>query len=240
VARRSLAFARDDEPASFPRPGFAIPSGNARIVIPSRNPQSSFRAAGEESPPLATPGSLAFARDDKPAPFPRPGFVIPSGNARIVIPSRNPQLSFRAAGEESPHRVARRSLAFAPDGDGESFQAQGEESPPLATPRSLAFARDDDGESFQAQGEKSALLATPGSLALLGMTEPVSTRATRTCGVAVSRACVSLNRRLRRQSLRPTLPRPDPLPLAWERAALLPLPHPRERGEGSLSCRRSR
>jgi hypothetical protein len=33
----------------------------------------------------------------------------------------------------------------------------------------------------------------PGSLALLGMTEPVSTRAKRTCGVVVSRACVTLD-----------------------------------------------
>jgi hypothetical protein len=92
-------------------------------------------------------------------------FVIPSRNAAIVIPSRNPLLSTRAAGEESP---------------------------PLATLRSLVFARDDDGESFQAQGEESAPLATPGSLALLGMTEPVAARAKRNCGVAVSRACVTL------------------------------------------------
>jgi hypothetical protein len=110
-------------------------------LLRTATPPLSLRAAGEESPPLATPGSLAFARDDKPPR--RPGFAITSRHAALVIRSRNSLLSFRAAGEESA---------------------------PLATPGSLAFARDDDGESFRAAGEESSPLAMPGSLALLGMT----------------------------------------------------------------------
>jgi hypothetical protein len=109
--------------------------------------------------------------------FPLPGFAIPSRNAAVVIPHRKAPLSFRTA---TPLL---------------SFRAAGEESQPFAMPKSLAFARDDDGESFQARCEESPPLAAPGSLALLGMTEPVAARATRTCGVAMSRACAVLNNR---------------------------------------------
>jgi hypothetical protein len=175
-------------------------------------PRLSFRAAGEESPPRAMPRSLALL-----------GMTNQRHSPSLASPFRTatPRLSFRAAGEESPPLAMPRSVAllgmtnqrhspslaspFRAATPLLSFRAAGEESPPLAMPRSLAFARDDDGESFQAQGEESAPLATPGSLALLGMTEPVSTRATRTCVVAVSRACVSLN----------SLGRRAPAALSW-------------------------
>jgi hypothetical protein len=137
--RRSLASARDDNPASF-RTGLAWSFGAA-------TPPLSFRAAGEESPPLATPRSLASARDDKPASF-HPGLTS-------SFRAATPLLSFRAEGEESRHRAARRSLAFARDDDGESFQVQGEESRRFAARRSLSLARDDRGESFRAQGGDS-------------------------------------------------------------------------------------
>jgi hypothetical protein len=139
-----------------------IPNRNAAPVIPSRTPLLSFRAAGEESPPLATPGSLALLGMTSLHPglvFAIPSFnaaiFIPNRSAALVIPSRTPLLSFRAAGEESPR---------------------------LAMPRSLAFARDDDPGVIPSSRRGFSPLATPGSLALLGMTEPVSTRAKRTYG----------------------------------------------------------
>jgi len=87
-------------------------SHRSPFVIPSRNPQVLFRAAGEESPLRATPRSLASARDDRPASFPRPDFATPNGNTPMVIPSRNPRLSFRAAGEESAPLATPGSLAL--------------------------------------------------------------------------------------------------------------------------------
>jgi hypothetical protein len=52
-------------------------------------PPLSFRAAGEKSAPHATPGSLAFARDDKPASL-HPGLAS-------SFRAATPLLSFRAA-----------------------------------------------------------------------------------------------------------------------------------------------
>jgi hypothetical protein len=185
-------------------------AATALLSFRAAMPPLSFRAAGEESQPLATPRSLAFARDDEPASFHRglassfraatPPLSFRTAKPPLSFRTATPPLSFRAAGEESPPLATPRSLAFARDDEPTSFhpslassfraatpplsfRAAGEESRRLAARRSLAIARDGDGESLQAQGDESAPLATPGSLALLGKIEPVSARATRTCGV---------------------------------------------------------
>jgi len=171
-APRSLAFARDDKPASFrPRLASSFRAATPPLSFRTARPPLSFRAVGEESPRLAARRSLAFARDDNPASFhPRLASSFRAATHPLSFRTAKPPLSFRAVGEESRRLAAPRSLAFARDDKSASshpglassfrsskpplsfraatlplsFRAVGEESPRLAARRSLAFARDDN------------------------------------------------------------------------------------------------
>ncbi len=74
-------------PASAQRFYFAI--ANCRCVRHPEPPSCmSFRAAGEKSPHLARPRSLAFARDDNPVPCRAASSVVMPCRFPLAIPSR--------------------------------------------------------------------------------------------------------------------------------------------------------